>query len=243
MGNGMDKIVTGLYVGNYRDARDEEQIKNNNITHILAIHDDAKKLVEGIEYLCIIASDNAGQELTQFFPECSDFIHKARLAGGGVLVHCLAGVSRSVTVTTAYLMSVTNLGWRDTLNSIRGSRTCANPNYGFQKQLQKREKRMLDKFPENTFNDEEELQVLLKRFQRFVLFGEKKDEDDGLYPLPPGAYKERVHKKYLETRKKKEESEDVTADPSRPKVSSQKKDDTSLSEGPGSTEATNLATG
>lgn len=49
--------------------------------------------------------------------------------------------------------------------------------------------------------------MLLKRFQRFVLFGEQKNEDDGLYPLPPGAYKERMHQKFLETRKEKEEAE------------------------------------
>lgn len=39
-------------------------------------------------------------------------------------------------MTAAYIMTVTNLGWRDTLNSIRGMRSVANPNYGFQKQLQ-----------------------------------------------------------------------------------------------------------
>ena len=33
-------------------------------------------------------------------------------------------------------MTVTNLGWRDALNSIRGARSVANPNFGFQKQLQ-----------------------------------------------------------------------------------------------------------
>lgn len=48
----------------------------------------------------------------------------------------LAGVSRSVTVTAAYMMTVTNYGWRDCLNAIRGARSYANPNFGFQRQLQ-----------------------------------------------------------------------------------------------------------
>ena len=56
----------------------------------------------------------------------------------------LAGVSRSVTVTAAYIMTVTNLGWRDSLNAIRGARNCANPNFGFQKQLQEYENEGLD---------------------------------------------------------------------------------------------------
>ena len=41
-------------------------------------------------------------------------------------------------------MTVTNLGWRDTLNAIRGARNCANPNFGFQKQLQEYENESLD---------------------------------------------------------------------------------------------------
>ena len=48
----------------------------------------------------------------------------------------MAGVSRSVTITCAYIMTVTNLSWRDSLNVVRGARRVANPNYGFQKQLQ-----------------------------------------------------------------------------------------------------------
>lgn len=56
----------------------------------------------------------------------------------------LAGVSRSVTVTAAYIMTVTNLGWRDALNSIRGARSVANPNFGFQKQLQNYENEQLE---------------------------------------------------------------------------------------------------
>ena len=32
-------------------------------------------------------------------------------------------------------MSITNFGWKDALNSVRGARKCANPNFGFQRQL------------------------------------------------------------------------------------------------------------
>lgn len=48
----------------------------------------------------------------------------------------LAGVSRSVTVTAAYMMTVTDYGWKDCLKAVRGARTYANPNFGFQRQLQ-----------------------------------------------------------------------------------------------------------
>lgn len=45
-------------------------------------------------------------------------------------------MSRSVTVAVAYIMSVTELSWKDALKVVRVGRSVANPNLGFQKQLQ-----------------------------------------------------------------------------------------------------------
>lgn len=66
-----------------------------------------------------MASDTPDQNLSQYFPVCNDFIHAARLRDGNVLIHCLAGMSRSVTVAVAYIMSVTNLSWREALKVVR----------------------------------------------------------------------------------------------------------------------------
>ncbi|RWS18043.1 protein-tyrosine phosphatase-like protein [Dinothrombium tinctorium] len=168
MGNGMNKILPGLYVGSVRDSKDQEQLRLNNITHIIAIHDNARRgQGEEIEYLCILASDKPDQNLSQFFAQCNDFIHQARLQNGNVLIHCLAGVSRSVTIAVAYLMSVTSLNWKDGLKCVRGARAIANPNFGFQKQLQDFEgrrlreerKRLSIKFPNNVFRPEDEKEV------------------------------------------------------------------------------------
>ncbi|KFM67381.1 Dual specificity protein phosphatase 22, partial [Stegodyphus mimosarum] len=170
MGNGMNKVLPGLYVGNFRDAKDQEQLRANNITHIISIHDNAKKVHDDKEYLCIQAADTPGQNLTQFFSRCNDFIHRARSSGGGVLIHCLAGVSRSVTIAAAYLMSVTSLSCKDSLKVLRGARSIANPNCGFQKQLHQFEfqrlteerRRLRERYPKQTFQlDEVECKKLL----------------------------------------------------------------------------------
>lgn len=83
-----------------------------------------------------MASDTPDQNLSQYFSVCNDFIHAARLRDGNVLIHCLAGMSRSVTVAVAYIMSVTQLNWRESLKVVRSGRSVANPNHGFQVQLQ-----------------------------------------------------------------------------------------------------------
>lgn len=82
-----------------------------------------------------MASDTPDQNLSQYFSVCNDFIHAARLRDGHVLIHCLAGMSRSVTVAVAYIMSVTQLSWKEALKVVRTGRAVANPNLGFQTQL------------------------------------------------------------------------------------------------------------
>jgi protein-tyrosine phosphatase len=52
--------------------------------------------------------------------------------GKRVLVHCFAGVSRSVTAAIWYLMRYQGLSWDDALALIREQRTVANPNIRFE---------------------------------------------------------------------------------------------------------------
>ena len=48
--------------------------------------------------------DSPEAELSTHFDACFAFMREALAAGGGVLVHCFAGRSRSVTVLLAFLM-------------------------------------------------------------------------------------------------------------------------------------------
>ncbi|XP_056326414.1 dual specificity protein phosphatase 22-B isoform X2 [Danio aesculapii] len=146
MGNGINKVLPDLYLGNFKDARDREQLARNNITHILSIHDTAAPILQEMTYLCIAAADSPTQNL-------------------------LAGVSRSVTLVVAYIMTVTTLGWQEALAAVKIARPCASPNTGFQNQLQEFQAGELQQFrewlkeeyKENPFNDEEDIRNLLTK--------------------------------------------------------------------------------
>lgn len=64
------------------------------------------------------------------------FADEARENGVGVLVHCLAGISRSVTITVAYLMYKEKLTLEDAYDYVRLKKANIAPNFNFMGQLQ-----------------------------------------------------------------------------------------------------------
>eukprot|EP00794_Sanderia_malayensis_P018820 gene18820-20716_t len=162
------EVIPGLYIGNFRDAKDVPKLKENNINHIVAIYDNPTPVLQGFNYKCVHASDTPSHDISKHFYECIKFIHKARISGNGVLVHCIAGVSRSTTIVAAYLITVAKIGWKDAIRFVQNSRSVANPNYGFQRQLEEYEfkkadevrRRLLKKYPLNS-SDEAYVQEIL----------------------------------------------------------------------------------
>ncbi|KAL6257387.1 hypothetical protein P5V15_010959 [Pogonomyrmex californicus] len=175
----MNRVLPGLYIGNYQDSKDADQLERFEITHILAIHDTARRLHSDKHYLCILAADSPDQNLSQYFSLCNDFIHAARLRGGNVLIHCLAGMSRSVTVAVAYIMSITNLSWKEALKVVKVGRSIANPNVGFQQQLkdfessrlQDERRRLKERFPSLALSesDAEACRSTLRNYETLAL--------------------------------------------------------------------------
>ncbi|KAH8270278.1 hypothetical protein KR018_006470, partial [Drosophila ironensis] len=162
------QVLPGLYVGNYRDSKDHTQLERFKISHIIAIHDSPRRLLPDKHYLCVMASDTPDQNLSQYFSVCNDFIHAARLREGNVLIHCLAGMSRSVTVAVAYIMTATHLNWKEALKVVRAGRAVANPNTGFQNQLQEFEqfklseerRRLRERFPSSALEQLDRMKVV-----------------------------------------------------------------------------------
>ncbi|TKC42384.1 hypothetical protein EI555_002440, partial [Monodon monoceros] len=150
-------------------AKDTDQLGRNKITHIISIHESPQPLLQDITYLRISVADAPEVPIKKHFKECINFIHCCRLNGGNCLVHCFAGISRSTTIVTAYVMTVTGLSWRDVLEAIKATRPIANPNPGFRQQLEefgwgssrKLRRQLEERFGESPFRDEEEVRALL----------------------------------------------------------------------------------
>ncbi|XP_019858680.1 PREDICTED: dual specificity protein phosphatase 1-like isoform X1 [Amphimedon queenslandica] len=91
-----------LYVGSVIHANNVPTLQEIGITRIvnMAATDSvatSSSKSQDFKTLLIGASDLKSYDLSQHFDEVTDFIDKGKEEGAGVFVHCMAGVSRSVT--------------------------------------------------------------------------------------------------------------------------------------------------
>ena len=105
---GMAEVLPGLFIGSAKDSVNLEELRRNGITHVVSVHDAAKKEFRELRYLILHLPDSDHQNMTKYIREVNDFIHSARLGNGRVLVHCIHGISRSPFFLLAYLLSTCN---------------------------------------------------------------------------------------------------------------------------------------
>ncbi|XP_073420584.1 dual specificity protein phosphatase 7-like [Dendrobates tinctorius] len=132
------QILPYLYLGCAKDAANLEILGKYHIRYILNVTPNLPNAFEkngDFKYKQIPISDHWSQNLSQFFPEAISFIDEARSNKCGILVHCLAGISRSVTVTVAYLMQKLNLSLNDAYDFVKRKKSNISPNFNFMGQL------------------------------------------------------------------------------------------------------------
>ncbi len=89
-----------------------------------------------VVYKHISIDDVKTANLAQHFDETNAFIDDGISNGDLVLVHCHAGISRSVTLVIAYLMWKYKIGVDEAIAFVKSKRSVIRPNDGFRKQLE-----------------------------------------------------------------------------------------------------------
>ncbi|VDP76290.1 unnamed protein product [Echinostoma caproni] len=141
MSASISKILPYLYLGNARDAQNLDLLRRVGITHIINVTETVPmpfKRPVPFTYLHLPASDTINQDLRPAFDRAVQFIDEARKRNGIVLVHCQAGVSRSVAIVMAYLIhSAKKYTVLNALEFVQNQRPVAGPNLHFMGQLQR----------------------------------------------------------------------------------------------------------
>ncbi|CAG5127046.1 unnamed protein product [Candidula unifasciata] len=132
------QVLPYLYLGSAKNSADLNQLKKYGISYILNVTANVPNTFEdekNFKYLQIPISDHWSQNLSSFFPQAIKFIDEARNNQKGILVHCLAGISRSVTVTVAYLMCRENMTLNQAYDHVKMCKPNISPNFTFMGQL------------------------------------------------------------------------------------------------------------
>jgi protein-tyrosine phosphatase len=110
--NDISRINDFMYIGNYSTSTNREVLKKNGITHILTSLSDFNPVYpEDFKYCHIEAYDDLNENLIYKFPESNLFIKDAHDNGGKIYIHCMCGVSRSVSLAIAYLLFLRQLNY------------------------------------------------------------------------------------------------------------------------------------
>ncbi|CAH1155364.1 unnamed protein product [Phaedon cochleariae] len=139
------EILPYLFLGNAANSEDSQALAKHSIQYVLNVTPDLPNVFENqgsIKYMQIPITDHWSQNLASHFPKAIEFIEEARSRQKAVLVHCLAGVSRSVTVTVAYLMYKCSLNLNDAFNVVRARKRNVAPNFHFMEQLHRFEREL-----------------------------------------------------------------------------------------------------
>jgi predicted protein tyrosine phosphatase len=140
-------ISSFLFLGDYRDGTDVTTLGGLHITHIVDSTGEqiSQSVAESLSmhYMDVPIWDLPDTDIAAHFESVLKFIHGARESGGRVLVHCRAGISRSVTFVIAYLLysnHSSTLG--EALRTVLTARPFACPNVSFRHQLRDYELRL-----------------------------------------------------------------------------------------------------
>jgi protein tyrosine phosphatase len=149
----INKISDFLYISNWETSNNPYVLKKYNIKAIITIetHRKSNEILDyykenNIDYLFLYLYDLPSEDISKYFDISFAFIDKHIKKGENVLVHCMAGISRSSTLILNYLIrkyyerynyssKCSNCIVNYFLQLCRLKRPIINPNPGFITQL------------------------------------------------------------------------------------------------------------
>ncbi|KRZ78762.1 Dual specificity protein phosphatase 8 [Trichinella papuae] len=142
--SGPTKILPFLYLGSQKDAMDEQLLKKYGINYVLNISVASPKpeFLQEENFLRIPVNDSYNDKLLPYFDQTFRFVDKVRETNANVLVHCLAGISRSPTLAIACVMRYLHMTSEEAYKYVKDKRPSISPNFNFLGQLLEFERRL-----------------------------------------------------------------------------------------------------
>ena len=135
------EIEPNLFIGSIEAVRTPSVIQSMDaVVSLVREINVPRKFFDGVlredtRHLYIDIRDRPKKNISKHFNTTSTFIAQQLKEGKRVMVHCMAGRSRSVTIVSFYLMHTHGWDAYRALKTIKEKRPVARPNRGFITQL------------------------------------------------------------------------------------------------------------
>lgn len=141
------QISNYLFLSDIECSQNLSTLTQNNIKHIINLSNAEKyQKFDTVKYFDINIDDDTNSNISIYFDKCIEIINNCVNNYENILIHCVCGVSRSVTIVIAYLIS-NSLTLNEALIHVKKLRNnqYTQPNIGFFKQLLHFEKKYFKK--------------------------------------------------------------------------------------------------
>lgn len=125
------KITDTLYLSSFVGAT-EHNLTKFNISCVITVCKEVPKVdSKNIESIKLEVVDRPTESLARYFDFTADKINELANSKKSVLVHCVAGISRSATIVLAYLMKHLKMSLRDAHALVKSKRPFVSPDLFF----------------------------------------------------------------------------------------------------------------
>ena len=136
------EVTKGVFLGSVGAAKNRDGLRALGVTHVLTVCEGLPRngfYPDDFTYATCAVRDAPDADIGAHFDFCFDFIRDAlaRADGGGVLVHCFRGKSRSATICAMYVMRALGMSYDEAMTAVRAVRPTAAPNSGFERALRR----------------------------------------------------------------------------------------------------------
>jgi protein-tyrosine phosphatase len=139
----MTHIIDGLFIGSESNAKNLEELSTEQIRHIVNVTSHVPLYhADQLQYCHLPADDTQKQNLLEYFDQAYSFINQAIVNNEKVLVHCVAGISRSPAIVIGFLMRYAKMNMNDAYDFVKRKRSIVSPNLNFMGQLLEYEKKL-----------------------------------------------------------------------------------------------------
>ena len=132
----MNYIIDNIYLGNSDAGRNEDYLKENNITAVVNCAIELYSDFKDLKFLELRLDDSLEQKL---FPKLEigyKFIKiNSKNPDNNILIHCASGMSRSASLVVLYMMKEKGWDYDTCYKYMKERRPIVDPNPGFVEQL------------------------------------------------------------------------------------------------------------